>query len=107
MALRISEYKPARYCQQIRSNTTQEDSQRIPDDSNHTSTGFLFLESVQAYVGGDDGLVKIWVVAEKVLDDHHRFLNDVIDFCLDQLKRSGYTAFRRRFHFDSTPENIH
>merc|ERR1719494_1505970 len=55
--------------------------------------------------GGDDGLVLVGVLAEDVLDHHHRLLHHVVDLGLDQVKQGGHTPLSTLLHLDCTSTN--
>ena len=66
---------------------------------NRSSPRFGFVERVQVLAErGNDALVFVGIFAENVLDDDDGFLDDVVDFSLDQIEQSRDASFGRRFN---------
>ena len=73
----------------------------LANDPNHGCSSFWLIQSVQVLTkSSNDGLILVGIFPKDVLDDHNSFLDNIIDFGLDQIQKSRYTSFCGLFHFD-------
>ena len=69
--------------------------------------GFWFVERVEVLTQrGDDALVLVGILAEDVLDDDDRFLYDIVDLRLDEVKQGAHTTLRCGLHLLPQQNNV-
>ena len=75
----------------------------LADDPHHARLRLRLVQRVQGVAqNADDGLVPVGVLAEDVLDDHHRLLHHVVDLGLDELQQHLDAPLRGTLQLDGT-----
>ena len=73
----------------------------LADDPDDRSLGLGLVEQIQVLAQlGDDALVLSWVSSEDVLDDNHRFLDNIRHLRLNKIQQRLYAGVRRLLNLD-------